>query len=124
MLTLLPRRTSGLIRMPFAGSVRSCVGDPIGVGSIGEDDAAALRPDAPGRGLELADHAQAQFPVAERRLAVADALGEMADHPLEGLARLDVRASDVAGAIADQEPVPFLGRLSQLDPPVVDLDRL
>src|SRR5512135_857409 len=122
--TFLPIRTSGAIQMKLAGSVRSCVGAPIGAGSVGKNDAAPLGPNAPGRRLQKPDHAQPHRPVAERGLPLPDALGEVGDHPLQRLSRLDVRAPDVAGAIADHELAPILEALAQLDAPVVDFDRL
>ena len=41
--------------------------------------------------------------VAQRWLLVADALGEVTDHRLQRLARLNVRAPDVAGAVVDHQ---------------------
>src|SRR6266700_704260 len=88
--TFRPRRTSGAMRAKLAGSARSCVGSAIGVAPVTQDHPAALGPDAAGGGLQHADHAQPQLPVADRRLAAEDALGEVGDHRLQRLAGLDV----------------------------------
>src|SRR4051812_38493167 len=92
--------------------------------SVGKDDAAPLGPEAAVRRVEEPGHPQAHPAVAERRLALPDALGEMSDHRLERLARLDVGAPDIAGAVADEELAPALGPLAEFDAAVVDLDRL
>ena len=47
-----------------------------------ERDSSALGLDAPLGGFEDADHAQAGLAVGQRRLAILDALGEVADHRL------------------------------------------
>ena len=92
--------------------------------SIGKDDAAALGAEAPRGRLQEPDHAEAQLPVAQRRLLFADAFGEVADDLLQRLARLDVRAPDVPGSIADQQLAAIIQACTQVDPAVVDLDRL
>src|SRR4051794_17986913 len=112
------------MRTKFTGSARSCIGNPVGIIPVGEDDPAALGPDAAGRGLQQADHAQAEVAVAQGPPPPANAFGEVADHLLERLAGLDVRAPDVTAAVVDQELAPLLDALPQLDAAVVNLDGL
>jgi hypothetical protein len=47
----------------------------------------------------------------------------MIRHPLKGLAGSDVWAPNVAGAIADQKPLPLLCARTDFDTAVVHLDR-
>src|SRR5262245_60352132 len=122
--TFRPSCTSGAMRTKLAGSARSCVGSAMGRTPVTEDHPAALGPDAPGGGLQQADDAQPQLPVADRRAPLQGALGEVAGHRLQRLARLDVRAPDVAAAVVDQQLAPLLLAGAELDPLVVDLDRL
>src|SRR5205823_9862101 len=89
--TFRPSRTSGAMRTKLAGSDRSCVGSAIGVTPVTEDHPTALGPDAAGGSLQHPDDAQPQLPVAQRRLPLQDALGEVPGHRLKRLARLDVR---------------------------------
>src|SRR5437879_1652656 len=99
MATFWPSRTSGEMRRKLAGSARSHVINPIGISSVGtKDHTTPLGADASGRRFEQADDAQPQVPVAERGLLFADTLGKMAHHPLQGLARFDVRTPDVPAA--------------------------
>src|SRR5881227_742427 len=128
MLTFIPNWTSGAIRSPFAGSARSCIA-PIARSvsvrnRVWKHYPSALRPDAPRRSFQQADHAQTQLPVADRRLAVADALGKVRHHALQRLAGIDLRAPDVAAAIPDQQLAPLLGALAHVDAAVVHFDRL
>src|SRR5262245_37515164 len=139
--TKVPRRVSSPIRQPYrltnawmvtpgasvtSGAMREKLGgfgsgiaDSVGEGGVGQDDAAALGADAAGGGLQVADDAQAQPAVADRRLALADALREVADDALQRLARFDVRAEHVAAAVTDQPPPPLLRVAGELDAAVV-----
>src|SRR5436190_496431 len=110
------------MRTKLAGSARSCVGSAIGWTPVAEDHTTALGPDAPGGGLQQPDDAQPQLPVADRRLALQDALGEVAGHRLQWLARLKVRAPDVAAAVVDHQSAPLLLARAELDALVVHLD--
>src|SRR5437763_1750782 len=103
MTLLFPRRTSGVVRLKLLVSVGSLSPLGIGIHPVGEDDAPSLGADAACRGFEEADDAKPEPPVADRRLPLPDTLGEVADHTAEGLARLDVRAPDVAGPVINQQ---------------------
>src|SRR5262245_31204047 len=107
MVTPRPSVTSGAMRLN-CGLGSGIAGS---VARAGQDDAAALGADAATGGLQVADHPQAQPAVADRRAALADALGEVADDALQRLARLNVRAEHVTGAVADQQPPPALRAL-------------
>src|SRR5437764_180347 len=124
MTTLFPRRTSGAIRLKLLMSVGSLSALAIDIHPVGEYDAPPLGADAACRGFEEADDAEPEPPVADRRLPLPDALGEVGDHPAERLARLDVGAPDVAGPVINQQLPATLGALVQVDPAVVHLDRL
>src|SRR5262245_66677411 len=78
----------------------------VAVPAVGQHDPPALGPDAPGRRLKQFDDAQPKAAVADRLLAVADALGKVGDGRLKGFARLDVRAPHVPGPVAHLEPPP------------------
>src|SRR6476659_2681920 len=120
--TPVPMLTCAAIRLN-CGEGAADIRRSVGAGGVREDDAAALGPNAPGGGLQVADDAEAQPAVAGRRPAGADTLREMGDDPLQGLARLDVRAHDVAGAVADQEPPAAVGVAGEVDAAVVDPPR-
>src|SRR5205809_2865465 len=99
MRTLRPSRTFGAMRMKFAGSARSCMLISVEIMPVGENDPPALRPEAPRRRLQQPHHTQTHLAVTQRSCAVADALGEVGRHRLQRLARRDVRAPHVAGAV-------------------------
>jgi hypothetical protein len=92
--------------------------------SLGKDNSAALSPDTSGGGFQNPDYPQACLPVAHRNLFLPDTLREMTYHGLQCFSRSHVGAPDVTRPIADQNLTPFLGAAIQLDPSVIDLDRL
>src|SRR5438128_2212694 len=89
-----------------------------------KNDASALGADAARGGLEQTDDAEAEVPVAKRRDPIANAVGELADHGLQRLARLNIGTPDIAAAVAHEHLVPLGQVLPQLDAAVVNLDWL
>src|SRR5262245_1381250 len=125
MATSRPSLTLGAMRIPFAGSERSCMDGTIGeLSRKRQDNSASLGLDASRRGLEEPNHSKSEPPVAQGSRAVADTLGKVTDDIQERLARLDMRAPTIAGAIANLHPPDLLGCLRDVDPAVVHLDRL
>ncbi len=70
--------------------------------AIRQNDPTALGADTTGGRLEQLDDTHSHPSIAEARDTVPDALGKVSHYPLQGFARLDVRAPDIAGTIVDE----------------------
>src|SRR2546430_9109401 len=103
------------MRMPLVGSDRLCMGArAIWITPIGQDHAPALGADAPRSGLEHSDDAETEAAVRFRHFSLDDALRKMADHRLKRLARLDMRAPDIAAPVIDHSFSPLFRAGAQL----------
>src|SRR5262249_27378126 len=89
-----------------------------------KDDPSSLGTNTARGCFQHTHHTDTHLPVADRRLALTDALREMGNDPLQGFSRLHVRAPDVARSIADLDLANLLNAGGDLDAPVVDLDGL
>src|SRR6266581_8657991 len=93
-----------------------------GAEAIGQDDPAALCPDAARRGLQQSNDPQTELATAQWSFAFANTLREIGHDPRQRFLRRDMWTPDIAGPVIDLGFAPGFVARSHVNAAIIHLD--